>query len=120
LVIGSVTEKAIREVPCSFITLKSEDLITLQLETNIRDIENHYNAGKQLMEDGFFEESIEQFKLCLSINNMHVPSLYGIAKVYDKLNEPEKANLYRKQGREIMDRIWDQKIEADARKYRGY
>jgi universal stress protein E len=116
---GSVTEKVVREVPCSFITLKSEDVITLQLETNIRDIENHYEAGKQLMKDGFFSESIEQFKICLSINNMHVPSHFGIAKVYEKLGETEKANVYRNSGREIMDRMWDQQIEAEARRYRS-
>lgn len=120
LVIGSVTEKVIREVPCSFLTLKSEDIITLQLGNSIRDIENHYSMAKQLVEDGFFEEAIEQFKLCLSINSMHVPSHYGIAKVYDKLNDPKKAEIYRNSGRDIMDRIWDQKIEEEVRKLKGY
>ena len=119
LVMGSVAEKVVREVPCSFLTLKSEDIISLQLETNIRDIENHYDMAVQLMEDGFFEESIEQFKLCLSVNNMHVPSHYGIAKVYEKLNEPKKAQIYRKGGREILDRIWYQKIEEEARKLKS-
>ena len=118
-IIGSVTEKVIREVPCSFLTLKSEDIITLELEHNIRDIENHFNIGKQLIEDGFFEEAIEQFKICLSINNLHVPSHYGIAKVYEKMNLPEKAKVYRNTGKEIMDHIWDQKIEQEARKLKG-
>lgn len=119
LVIGSVTEKVIREVPCSFLTLKSEDIITLQLETNIRDIETRYNTAVQLMEDGFFEESIEQFKRCLSINNMHVPSHYGIAKVYEKMNQPDMVKIYRNSGREILDRIWDLKIEEEVRKMRS-
>jgi nucleotide-binding universal stress UspA family protein len=119
LVIGSVAEKVIREVPCSFLTLKSEDIITLQVETNIRDIENHYNTALQLMEDGFFKEAIDQFKLCLRINDMHVPAYYGIAKVYGKLNEPKKEELFRNQGKEILDRIWYTKIEEEARKFRG-
>ncbi len=119
LVIGSVTEKVIREVPCSFLTLKSEDIISLQLQTNIQDIESHYNIATQLMEDGFFEESIEQFKLCLSINNMHVPSHYGIAKVYEKMNQPDKVKIYRNSGMEILDRIWDRKIEQEARQLRS-
>ncbi len=119
LVIGSVTEKVIREVPCSFLTLKSEDIISLQLQTSIQDIENHYNTATQLMEDGFYEESIEQFKLCLSINNMHVPSHYGIARVYEKMNQPEKAKIYRNSGMEILNRIWDLKIEQEARKLRS-
>lgn len=119
-VVGSVTEKVIREVPCSFITLKSENIINLQLETSIRDIENHYHTGKQLMADGFYEESLEQFKLCLSINTMHVPSHYGIAKVYEKLNMPKKAEFYRHSAREIMDRIYYLKIEEEVRKLKGH
>lgn len=119
LIMGSVTEKVVREVPCSFLTLKSEDVITLQMETNIQDIENHYGTAMQLMEDGFYEESIGQLKVCLNINNMHVPAYFGIAKVYEKLNNPEKAKIYRDNGREIMEKIWYTKIEEEARKYRS-
>jgi nucleotide-binding universal stress UspA family protein len=119
LFMGSVAEKVVREVPCSFLTLKSEDIITLQLETNIHDIETHYNTAIQLMEDGFFEESIEQFNLCLSISNMNVPSYYGIAKVYEKLNNSGKAETYRNMGKEILDRIWYTQIEEEVRKLRG-
>jgi nucleotide-binding universal stress UspA family protein len=118
--IGSVAEKVIREVPCSFLTLKSEDIITLQLGADIRDIEHRYQMAQQLTEDGFFDQAIEQFKVCLSINNMHVPSYYGLARAYEKLGEPEKAQTYKEGGREIMDRIWDQKIEDEVRKLKRY
>lgn len=95
LVLGSVTEKVVREVPCSFIVLKSEDVITLQLKTDIQDIEKHYKTAKQLIEDGFYEEAIGQLRVCLSISNMYIPAYFGLAKVYDKLNNAEKAKFYR-------------------------
>ncbi len=117
LVIGSVTEKVIREVPCSFVTLKSADVIQLQLETSLKDLENHYKIAKQLMADGFFEESIEEFEKCLSINSMHVPSYYSIAKVYEKLEDPKNAKLFNDRGKEIMNRMWDMKIEEEIRKH---
>jgi nucleotide-binding universal stress UspA family protein len=120
LIIGSVAEKVVREVPCSFLTLKSEDIITLQLETNIRDIENHYKTAMQLMEDGFYDESIDQFNFCLSISSMNVPSYYGIAKVYEKLDKPVKAEAYRNMGREVLDRIWYTQIEEEVRKSRAH
>jgi nucleotide-binding universal stress UspA family protein len=120
LVMGSVAEKVVREVPCSFLMIKSEDIISLPLETEISDIDKHYNLAMQLMEDGFFEESIKQFKLCQSINIMNVPSYYGIAKVYEKLNEPEKAEKYRNLGREVLDQIWNSKIEEDVRRFRNH
>jgi universal stress protein E len=119
-VIGSVTEKVVRVVPCSFVTLKSENLISLQLENNIQDLENRYETGQQLVEDGFFEEAIEQFKLGLRINNMHVPSYFAIAKVYEKLDQSDQAEAYRNSARDILNRIWDQKIEEEVRKLRSY
>ncbi|MEM0932551.1 MAG: universal stress protein [Bacteroidota bacterium] len=116
---GSVTEKVIREVPCSFLTLKSEDVISLQLETHIRDIEKLHKTAMELMEDGFYEEAISYFRACLNINEMHVPAHRGLARVYEKLDQPEKAAIYRVNAKDIMDKIWYQKIEEEVRKLRG-
>jgi nucleotide-binding universal stress UspA family protein len=119
LIVGSVTEKVIREVPCSFLTLKSQDVISLQLETDIKDFEALYEAGQQLEKDGLYEAAIEQYKASLGINTMHVPAYRAIAKLFDKIGEPEKASLYRKSANEIKERIWYSKIEEEARKHRG-
>ncbi|WP_350285314.1 universal stress protein [uncultured Croceitalea sp.] len=119
LLIGSVTEKVIREVPCSFLTLKSEDVINLQLDSDIKDLEHVHNAAIELMENGFNKEAIGQFKICLSINNMHLPTYFGLAKVYEKLKDPVKAKRYRKRGLEIKDKMWYTKIEEEVRKLRG-
>jgi universal stress protein E len=119
LVVGSVTEKVIREVPCSFLTLKSQDVINLHLETDIKDFESLYGAGEQLEKDGFYAEAIEQYKASLGINVMHVPAYSAIAKLFDKLGEPEKAAMYRKSANEIKERIWYNKVEKEARKLRG-
>lgn len=118
--IGSVTEKVIREVPCTFITTKTKDVMHLQLETRIRDVESHYKVAVQLMKDGFYNESISEFKVCLSINDMHVPSLHGIAKVYEKLDNKEAAKRYKELAREVLRQIWDSKIEEDIRRFYTY
>lgn len=120
IIIGSVTEKVIREVPCSFMTLKAKDAISLQLESKIRDIESHFGIAKQLMEDGFLEESINEYMVCLTINNMHIPSLHGLAKVYEKLNDLDSSRNYKRLAREILDRIWDRKIEDEIRKFKTF
>ena len=119
MLMGSVTEKVVREVPCSFLTLKSEDAVSLQLETHIRDIEKLHNTAMELIEDGFYEEAIDQLKACLSINDMYVPAYKGLAKVYDRLNQSVKAEIHRNNARDIMDKIWYQKIEEEVRKLRG-
>jgi universal stress protein E len=119
MVVGSVTEKVIREVPCSFLTLKSQDVISLQLETDIKDFETLYEAGVQLEKDGLYEAAIEQYKASLGINTMHVPAYSAIARLFDKLGESEKAALYRKSANEIKERIWYSKVEDEVRKLRG-
>lgn len=119
VLMGSVTEKVVREVPCSFLTLKSEDVISLQLDSHIRDIEKLHATAMKLIDDGFFEEAIEQFKACLDINDMHVQSYKGMATAYEKLGQPEKAKTYRKNAKDIMDKIWDRKIEEEVRRLRG-
>jgi nucleotide-binding universal stress UspA family protein len=119
VLMGSVTEKVVREVPCSFLTLKSEDVISLQLESHIKDIEKLDATAVKLIEDGFFEEAIEQFKASLNINDMHVPAYKGLARAYDALGQPEKAQMYRNNARDIMDKLWDRKIEEEVRKLRG-
>ncbi len=117
MIMGSVTEKVIREVPCSFITLKSEDIINLQLEKEIRDIESHYATAKQLVNDGFFKEAINEYEICLSINDMHIPSLKEIAKVYEKIDDKENTEKYKSMANAVLTRIWDKKIEFEIRKH---
>lgn len=119
LMLGSVTEKVIREVPCSFMTLKSEDALSLSLDANIKDLDGYYRVGVKLLQDGFYDEALSQFKACLNINNMHMPSYIQMAKVYDHINEPEKAKLYRKQAMDIREKLSYDKIEEEVRKLRG-
>ena len=120
ILMGSVTEKVIREVPCSFITLKDENVIALEIETNIHDIEKHYNLAQKLFEKGFFEEAISQYKRCLNINFMHIPSLKGIANVYRKLDDKENAKKYQEMVTHLLEQIDNLKIEEEVRQQRKY
>lgn len=114
---GSVTEKVIREVPCSFVTIKMENFIELKLTAHIQDIETHFKNAKQLVKDGMFESAINEYKVCLNINEMHIPSLNGLATVYDILDMQAKAEKYRQLSKNVQARMWDRKIEAEARKF---
>lgn len=111
ILMGSVTEKVIREVPCSFITVKNEDIVALELESKIQDIENHYSLAQKLFKNGFFEESIHQYKICLDINIMHIPSLQGIAGVYEKIGDTANSKKYTEMANHVLQRIENMKIE---------
>ncbi|MCW5518257.1 universal stress protein [Aureitalea sp. L0-47] len=118
MLMGSVTEKVVREVPCSFLTLKSQDVISLQLETDMRDIQELHETAMKLIDDGFYDQAIGHLEACLSISAIHVPAHRGLAKAYEKLGEQEKANKYRANVRDILDQMWNQKIEDEVRKLR--
>ena len=114
---GSVTEKVIREIPTSFMTLKNKDAITLEIDSKINDIESHFNIAEQLFEDGLYEESIMQYKKCLNISFMHIPSLKGLSKVYEILEDTSNEQKYEAMIKEILDKMYNQKIESEIRSY---
>jgi len=77
---GSVTEKVVRELPCSFITTKSEDVIHLKIDNEINSIKSYYKNGLDLMAEGFNKEAVRQFKMCLKINDLHIPAWNKLAE----------------------------------------
>lgn len=117
---GSVTEKVIREMPCSFITIKKIDVIQLKLDNEIKEIELHFKNGEELVKNGFYEEAITQFLMCLQVNNMHIPSLNRLAELYNKQGDTKKSLFYENMEKEIFSKLWDKKIEEDIRRHNKF
>ena len=117
ILMGSVTEKVIRDAPCSFITLKKKNIIKLEIESKMQSLEDHYAVAQQLFEDGFYKDSINEFEACLDISFMHLPSLKGLTKVYNKLGDTKSENKYQKLTTEVLDKMYNEKIEIEARKH---
>jgi len=119
ILLGSVTENVVYHIPCSFITIKKEDAIVLELEEQLRDIDHHYESAKQLFEDGFFKESIAEYHKCLKISFMHVPSMQGICKVYKKLGDEANEQKYRSMIQQVLAKMNYERIEAEIRRQKG-
>jgi len=51
---------------------------------------------------------------------MHFPSLKGLAKVYRKLGNEERAKVYEEMAKNILDQREDAKIEEEIRHQRQY
>ena len=100
-----------------FLTLKTENAIHVNIENRIKDIEEHLNDAKQLVKDGFYDEAIAEYQACLKINDMHIPSLNGLSKLYEKMGNTELSEEYKKIAHEVIVRLWDDKIEREARKF---
>ena len=113
IIMGSVTEKVIRQVPCSFITTKSEDIINLRLETKISNIEHHYNSARQKQKLSLIDEAIGEYQICLTFNDMHIPSLLALSELYGRKGEEDNEALYKKMAHEVVNRLFRDHIKID-------
>ncbi len=116
ILLGSVTEIIVRELPSSMVITKTENILNLKIDADISEIEKHMTNAEKLVETGFYKEAIEQYKIALQINDLHIPALNSLARLYDKIGEKESAELFYKKIDEILRRLWDRKIELEIRK----
>ena len=115
ILMGNVTEKVVREMPCSVMTVKSEHAIRLQLETEIADIETHFKQGKNLLKKGFPEEAERQFEYCLNHDMLFAPAWEGLAAVHEQLGDKDEAQQCIDKAKKIRDSLWEQKVVAEIR-----
>jgi len=114
---GSVTGKVAIELPCTMVTMKSNNILKVKIDSDISGIEDHYKRALQLEESGFYEEAINQLEICLGLSDLHIPSIAAIARLYKKTGDDGQAGYYNKKVDEILRRLWDEKVEIDIRKH---
>jgi nucleotide-binding universal stress UspA family protein len=117
ILLGSLTEQIARDLPCSMISTKAENILNLKIDNDISNIEKHLANAKHLEENGYFNEAIEQLKICLQINDLHIPSLTNLIRLYKKMGENEQAENYTHKLDEIFKRLWDKKVEFEIRRH---
>jgi len=117
VLMGSVAEKVIREIPCSFITVQSQDIIQSRFDTEVKDLEYHFKNANESLEKGLHKKAISQYQICTQINNMYIPAIYKLAVVHEKIGNSAKANYYDDMARKLIARLWDEKIDQEIRKY---
>ena len=112
--VGSVTKKVTWEMPCSILTMKIEHVIGSPALPPIMDSQTRLLAGWELLEKGFANEALDQFKHCLA-EYYDVPALKGMAAAQERLGQEQEAKESRKIIEEISRDLEKKKIEADAR-----
>jgi len=114
-ILGSVTERVTGEVECNVVVLKSVEVFKLRISTDLEDIEKHFLRAYKLAELGFLEEAISQYKVCLQVNDLHLPSLYALSRVYENLGDRQQAEYYQEMAEIVRQRMTDWKIEEEIR-----
>ena len=115
ILMGSVTKKVCREMPCSVITMKSEDAIRLRVEEEASDIEAHFQEGIDLLDRGFPAEAKRRFEYCLARNPTYAFAWDQVAVVYEQMGNREEAERCRARAKRIFQALWEQKVQAEIR-----
>jgi len=106
LLMGSVTEKVTRELPCSFITTKAKDITDNYLESNLKGIESILNPARNAFNKGDYELAIEEFTIGLKQYPDNIPMLIGLIDSYKALGNNTKVAFYTEYKNEVLKRIW--------------
>lgn len=109
LLMGSVTEKVIREVPCNFITTKSVDITDNYFDSNLKSIESILSSARKSFEKKDFEHALEKYHIALKQYPDNIPVILGIIETYEAIENKTKAEYYKVYGREVVKRIWGDK-----------
>jgi len=95
LLMGSVTRRVVKQLPCSLLTVKSEDLVEGLSEGDIKAIKLLLAEGQEMLAAGCNAEAAGKFRQVLLQNAFSIPALEGLAAAYMKLGRSEEANRYR-------------------------
>ncbi|MFH1728778.1 MAG: universal stress protein [Pseudomonadota bacterium] len=117
MIIGSVAEKVIRTLPCSIIAMKSEQALRLRLELQLNNIADIFKQAMELLKEGFFDEAIVQFQLCLTKNPLYLPALIKLEEVYRKAGNTKEQERSQNRIKDIRQMLWEKMVENDSRRH---
>ena len=116
LFIGSVAEKVLRQLPCSAITVKSEQAIRLEFDAEVNDAKACYQRGMELLEKGFAEEAIGHLETVIKHDRMSAPGWEALADAHHSLGHEEAAEECRRKAKYIRDTLWQTMVQSGARR----
>ena len=113
--IGGVTDRLLRDLPCSLVTVKAEDAIQVRLAFELADMQAHFRQGQELLERGLPQEAIQQFHHCLDHDVLFAPAWDGLAAAYQRLNRSHEASRCADKAEDIRRQLWQRQVEMDVR-----
>lgn len=106
ILLGSVTEKVTREMPCSFIITTETEISDEIFESNLKMIESLIIAARKHCENNEPGKAIEKYLHVLNQHPDNIPALLGMVKCYNKTGNTEKAGFYNNYIKMVISRVW--------------
>jgi nucleotide-binding universal stress UspA family protein len=103
LLMGSVTRRLLRQLPCSLLVVKDEDVVEQHVEEEIRHLRLLMGEAREFLRSQDYADAIAKFRQVLSHSRFHIPALEGMAEAYEKLGQEQEAQAYRDRVRAIEE-----------------
>jgi nucleotide-binding universal stress UspA family protein len=116
MIMGSTTEKVVREMPCSVITVKEEHIIRLSLEREVAEIEAHFRRGKELLRKEMTKEALPHFEECIRRDAHFVPAWEAMAQSYQRMGQEKEAKRIEEMVTYIRKHLWGNEMEENGQK----
>ncbi len=118
ILVGNTTEKILRKLPCSLMTVRYQNLFRvlneidnigagtesqLSEESHLQElsafIERHYQKGKEYVASGRYQEAIKEFHRCINKDPHFYAAFDEIAHCYQQAGDGDKARHYTEQAK---------------------
>lgn len=126
ILVGNITEKVMRKIPCSLITLrhsavppdaeavpkgKHTPLLAKMNDANIEKaysiIEKNYQSGQRLFLEGSYKRAIPNLVKCIEKDEHFYAAYEMLARCHQSLGENEKAQEYLEAAKDQRRYIWN-------------
>lgn len=113
ILIGSVTEKVIREVQCSVITTKSRHVLDFQFELKMGELANHYNKGEEAFSNKDYETALTHYLWAHKADMFHFPTLIRLYEIYRSMEKNTKADQYKQAAIRVIESLYNKELARD-------
>jgi universal stress protein E len=93
--LGGTTRRVLRELPCSLLTVKDEDLVDELDEAEVATVNKLFTEGQTLCKARSYAAAIHEFDKVLIHNPFHIPALDARAEACDAIGQRARATRCR-------------------------
>lgn len=104
--VGSVTQKVTRAMPCSILIVNDEDVLATRLKATIDSIELHMRDAQSLLRVGNPLEALVEYERLVLDEPTYAPAWEGMAEAYKSLGDLNKADRCRESAARVRTTIW--------------
>lgn len=119
ILLGSVAARVLKEMPCSVVTVKTEDVIRQQFEEDLRDIKSSFAEGMRLLGEGQPQQAKRCFHRCVAVDPMFAPGWEGLAEANKRLGNEYECVESRETAQLIRRQLWEKQVDLEIRLRKG-